>query len=137
MTSQKFKENSSLLLDKIVILLYSNIPENDILSFEASDCDKGDVKMAENIRIAARFFKDLGNPVRLKILLILLKEEKCLCEILPQFKISQPTMSRHLSVLKEHNLISFRRESNKIIYSIKDKKVVAILKAYGFKTSIV
>jgi ArsR family transcriptional regulator len=89
--------------------------------------------MAENVNIAARFFKDLGNPVRLKILLILLKGEKCLCEILPQFKIAQPTMSRHLSVLKEHNLISFRRESNKIIYSIKDKKVIEILKAYGLK----
>ncbi len=92
-------------------------------------------KMAKKISETARFFKDIGNPVRLKIILFLMEGEKCLCEILPNFKIAQPTMSRHLSVLKEHKIIKCNRDGNRIFYTICDDRIPIVLKALNFKIS--
>ena len=88
--------------------------------------------MTGSIRTSAKLLKDIGHPVRLKILVMLMERERCLCEILPRFKISQPTMSRHLSVLKEHKLVSFRRDQNRTFYTIKDKRVLYVLRSLGF-----
>lgn len=89
--------------------------------------------MAEKISETAQFFKDIGNPVRLKIILFLMEGEKCLCEILPNFRIAQPTMSRHLSVLREHKIIKCKRDGNKIFYTICDNRVPLVLKALKFQ----
>jgi len=91
--------------------------------------------MAESFKTSARLLKDIGHPVRLKILVMLLERERCICEILPEFKISQPTMSRHLSILKEHKLVSYRKDQNKTFYTIKDKRVIYVLRSLGFDHS--
>lgn len=87
--------------------------------------------MRNSISEIARFFKDIGNPVRLKILLFLAEGEKCICEILPKFEISQPTMSRHLAVLREHSIVKCKKEANKTFYTINDERVFSVLKDVG------
>lgn len=92
--------------------------------------------MSNKIESTAKFFKDIGHPIRLKILLFIAEKERCLCEILPNFKVSQPTMSRHLAVLREHNLIKYRKEGNKILYTIADERVFKVLNSLGFNLKV-
>jgi len=77
------------------------------------------MKISEKeLRNKARFFRALGDVTRLKILFLLLEGEKCQCGIISKVGLSQPTVSRHLQILVDNGLLTFRREGNKRIYSL-------------------
>jgi DNA-binding transcriptional ArsR family regulator len=69
-------------------------------------------------RHAARL-KALGHPVRLGIALRLAAEpETCACDFADVFRVSQPTVSQHLKVLREAGLVTTRRRGTQICYSL-------------------
>ncbi len=80
--------------------------------------------MKENINL----FKALGEETKHQILKILLSKEMCACEIPPKIKRTQSNTSMHLAKLQDWNLIQSRREGKKIIYSLKDKRILKIFK---------
>ena len=47
--------------------------------------------------------KALGNPVRLQLIDVLRKHagKVCVCDLVPLFDLSQPTISHHLKVLRQ------------------------------------
>lgn len=56
------------------------------------------------------YFKALGEPVRLRLFVLLAGQPVCVCDLSVALNLPQPTVSRHLSVLKKAGLItSFRR----------------------------
>lgn len=71
----------------------------------------------------AALFKAIGDPTRQQILLMLEKGERSVNEIVEHFKLSQPTISRHLSVLHQAGLISRRRDGQRVVYSLKPESV--------------
>jgi DNA-binding transcriptional ArsR family regulator len=79
--------------------------------------------------------KALSDETRLNILELLLDGEKCVCEIFPRAKRTQPTVSHQLAKLEEAGIVSSRRDGKKIYYKIKDLRVCDIFKALGFKKS--
>ncbi len=85
------------------------------------DCCKN--KSAEEIKQVVEFLKIISEKNRLKILCLLEKGEKCVCEIWQYLKLPQNLVSHHLKILKDFNLISSRKEGVKIFYK-KNKKVV-------------
>lgn len=66
-------------------------------------------------------FSMLSDKTRLRILLLLLKQELCVCEIFAALDMSQPRVSRQLSILKQARLIKDRREGKWIYYKIDEK----------------
>ncbi len=60
----------------------------------------------------------LSDPTRREILKMLKKGDKTAGEIAERFDISAPAISRHLSVLKDAELISSNREGKFLIYSL-------------------
>ncbi len=60
----------------------------------------------------------LSDPTRRRILSILKQGEKSTGEISDLFEISQPAISRHLSVLKNADLVKSRREGKQMVYSL-------------------
>lgn len=62
-------------------------------------------------------FKALADVTRAKILHILSCGEKCACELLEYFDLSQPTLSHHLSILTEAGLVNARQEGKWVHYS--------------------
>ncbi|MEM2925886.1 MAG: metalloregulator ArsR/SmtB family transcription factor [Candidatus Bathyarchaeia archaeon] len=78
-------------------------------------------------RFRARFFKALADPTRLEILELLREGEKCVCELVPQLKIPQPLVSRHLKILKECGLVKVKGFRNRRFYSITDPRVFAVI----------
>ena len=59
----------------------------------------------------------LSDPTRREILKMLRKGDRTVGEISERFDISAPAISRHLSVLKEADLVASRREGKYIYYS--------------------
>lgn len=63
--------------------------------------------------------KALSDPIRLSILKKLFsREELCACDILDDYKISQPTLSFHMKKLTQCGLVSYRKDSTWVKYKI-------------------
>jgi len=69
----------------------------------------------EDAKARAKVMKALGHPLRLLLLDALQRGDLCLCELHPLFKVRQPTLSRHLSVLKQAGLVTERRAGTRVI----------------------
>jgi ArsR family transcriptional regulator len=80
-----------------------------------------------NAEKQAKLFKALGDPTRLLIVEMLLKEELCVCKIIPNTGKSQPTVSAHLKVLHEAGLVKSRREGLSVYYFLSDDKIKDLL----------
>jgi ArsR family transcriptional regulator, arsenate/arsenite/antimonite-responsive transcriptional repressor len=63
-------------------------------------------------------FSALADPNRQKILELLKEKEMAVSEIARHFKITMPTLSHHLDILKRADLVSSRRQGQKILYSL-------------------
>jgi len=74
--------------------------------------------------------KALSDPTRLKIIQFILKEEKCVCEIIPHVNRSQPTVSLQLKKLEDLDLIKSTKKGKFVFYSIKEEKIKEILKLF-------
>jgi ArsR family transcriptional regulator, arsenate/arsenite/antimonite-responsive transcriptional repressor len=59
----------------------------------------------------AQVAKALGDPVRLQLVDVLRKHagKVCVCELVPLFELSQPTVSHHLKVLREAGVVGSER----------------------------
>ncbi len=88
--------------------------------------------LAEALKVTARLFRDLGHPVRLKVLCLLAREgRQCVCRMLPEVEVPQPTLSRHLALLRSHGLIEDEREGTMVFYRIAREEVRDVMRAAG------
>ena len=81
----------------------------------------------EELRLAADFFKVMGDETRLKILVTLLNKELCVNEIAECIEMSQSSVSHQLKILRISKLIKSRRDGKMIYYSLDDEHVKTIL----------
>lgn len=72
-------------------------------------------------------FKALGDPVRLEIVRMLAGKELCVCDILDAFKLSQPTVSHHLKVLKHAGLVEDRKSGKWVYYRLRGGSIGRII----------
>ncbi|MGQ4915398.1 MAG: ArsR/SmtB family transcription factor [Candidatus Asgardarchaeia archaeon] len=75
----------------------------------------------------AKVFRALAEPKRLCILELLREKEYCACEFIDLIKISQSNTSRHLKILRDAGIVSYRQEGNKRIYYVTDKRIFRII----------
>ncbi len=73
----------------------------------------------ERLSVKANVFKALAHPSRIFILECLLRREHCVNELTRMIGVEMPTVSKHLSVLKNAGLVQSRKENNNVFYSIK------------------
>ena len=62
--------------------------------------------------------KALGDSNRLQIVQMLSDGEKCGCKLLEAFDITQPTLSHHMKILCDAELVSGRKEGKWMYYSL-------------------
>jgi len=74
-----------------------------------------------------KIFKALGDPLRLEIIEFLRDGDKCVCEIVPYLKVVQPLVSRHLKILRDVGIVSFRKEGNRRVYAITDERIFKVI----------
>ena len=75
----------------------------------------------------AELFKVFGDSTRIKILYVLFQSEMCVCDIAQLLNMSQSAISHQLRVLKQAQLVKYRREGKTVFYSLADAHVNTIL----------
>jgi len=75
----------------------------------------------------ADFFKVLGESTRLKILYALLKSEVCVGELSESLCVSQSSVSHQLRILRQNDLVKFRKQGKAVYYSLDDPHVKSLL----------
>lgn len=68
-------------------------------------------------------FKALSDETRLRILKLLEQGELCVCDIVAALDTIQPSVSFHLSTLKESGLIKDRKQGKWVHYKIDDSDI--------------
>jgi ArsR family transcriptional regulator len=63
--------------------------------------------------------KLLSDKSRLRTLLLLMKKELCVCQLIEILRLSQPLVSRNLNLMHRAGLIEARREGKLVFYSLK------------------
>jgi ArsR family transcriptional regulator len=77
----------------------------------------------EEIQKNADTIKALADPTRLKIIYLLKHGELCVCEIMKALEKPQPTVSHHLNLLKNADLLKWRKEGVWIHYRLSNPKI--------------
>jgi ArsR family transcriptional regulator len=83
-------------------------------------------KSVSNLRV--KILSALSDPTRLQLLEYLSGGERCVCEIHPAFQRSQSTISKHLNILYEADILERKVDGKRTVYSIKDPQVFEIIR---------
>ena len=83
--------------------------------------------MQQAAQRACRLLKVLSNPDRLMILCQLSQGEMRVGELEVALGIGQPTLSQQLTVLREEELVSTRREGKNIYYQLSSPQALALI----------
>ncbi|EOU1841475.1 winged helix-turn-helix transcriptional regulator [Clostridium perfringens] len=75
----------------------------------------------------SKVFKALSDETRREILKLLSKKDMSAGEISDHFNMSKPSISKHLEILRESELISSERKGQFIIYSINTSVIQKVL----------
>ncbi|KAF0224456.1 MAG: ArsR family transcriptional regulator [Erysipelotrichaceae bacterium] len=103
---------------------------------ENCDCDVIHSEIVDQVRVKmpetevlyklAELFKVFSDSTRVKILWALYESELCVCDISVLLNMTQSAISHQLRVLKQVNLVKFRREGKIVFYSLSDDHVQQI-----------
>jgi DNA-binding transcriptional ArsR family regulator len=66
----------------------------------------------------SKYFKAFSDPTRLRILQSLTRSELTVNDIVAEIGLSQPTVSRHLGILRDAGVVVDRRDGQYIYYSL-------------------
>ncbi|HTH27509.1 MAG TPA: metalloregulator ArsR/SmtB family transcription factor [Sphingobium sp.] len=86
-------------------------------------------QMARHADEAAALLKALAHPARLLVLCQLVEGESSVGELQPITGLSMSALSQHLAVLREMELVTTRRESQTIYYSLAEGPAMGVLDA--------
>lgn len=80
-----------------------------------------------NIEKVARCMKALAHPLRLKVIFALNDQELSVQELVEAVGTTQSNVSQHLTIMREKNILSSRRDANQVFYSVGDCKVLDLV----------
>ena len=82
---------------------------------------------AREIERLVEIMKAASHPIRIEILVELLRWPCCVSDIHTRLGITQPVASQHLTILRNNRLVSFEREGTTRCYSLRNPRVVRLL----------
>lgn len=110
----------------------SKVCEVDFVDSDKVAAVSARMKSAARITLLAETFKALGDPTRLRIAFALSCEELCVCDLAKLIGISQSAISHSLRVLRQMNLVKFRKDGKIAYYSLDDEHIEQLLEE-GFR----
>ena len=106
------------ILKELKLIINKELYQKGKITFE-------EFKLANEKRMKeqeiAKICKALGDENRVKIIKLLSNGELCACKLLEEFKISQSTLSHHMKILTDCNLVDFKKDGKWVHYSINTK----------------
>jgi len=70
------------------------------------------------LKAVVKVFKALADPTRLRVMLLLLRRELCVCEIMFVLDMEQSRVSHHMRILRQAGIVEDIRQGRWIIYRI-------------------
>jgi len=95
------------------------------------NCHTKNSRKEKDIKKTYVFLRAVADANRLKILCLLQRGSKCVCEIVPAVGISEKLASHHLKQLKKVGLLIEKREGNFIRYSLNKKAIKEYKKIFN------
>ncbi|HWP34124.1 MAG TPA: metalloregulator ArsR/SmtB family transcription factor [Thermodesulfobacteriota bacterium] len=80
-----------------------------------------------SLELTAKFFRGLGDPTRLKIVELLLEEERPVKALVERLGVPQGRLSSHLACLKWCGYVTTRRAGRYTFYRVADRRVARIV----------
>ena len=74
------------------------------------------------------FFRNLANPLKIKIISALKEKESSVNELTNKLKVEQSKISHALALLKRCNIVNSNKEGKQRIYSLNKKTILPLLK---------
>ena len=104
-------------------------PGTEFMHVHSDVIDKVNETMPEEeiLYDLAELFKIFGDSTRIKILYVLFESEMCVFDISQLLNMSMSAISHQLRILKQAQLVKFRREGKTVFYSLADYHVRTIL----------
>lgn len=82
----------------------------------------------DQVNYTSELLKSIAHPIRLKILCFLIDGEKTVSQIEHEFGSTISNISQHLTILRKMYIINRRKEANFMYYSLKDDRVLTLIK---------
>ena len=76
--------------------------------------------------------KALADPTRVRVLAALREGELCVCELSDALEVTQSTLSTHLQVIREADLVRTRKEGKWVYYALKPEAKRLLKGVFGF-----
>jgi ArsR family transcriptional regulator len=92
---------------------------------------------AEQAAQVAPLLKAIADPVRLRLLSIVLShegQEACVCDLTPYFDLSQPTISHHLKVLHDTGVLDREKRGTWVFYKARPQALAALVTLFSATT---
>ncbi|MBA2321932.1 MAG: winged helix-turn-helix transcriptional regulator [Deltaproteobacteria bacterium] len=70
----------------------------------------------------ARVFRALGDETRVRLVTLLCAGELCVCHLVAALDLPQPSVSRHLAVLRNAGVVRQRREGAWMYYALAEQQ---------------
>lgn len=114
------------------MIIYSYIKQNKNRSYQMKEqqkisCDEIEELQNDFIHDVAEFFKVFGDSTRIKLLRLLLEQELCVGEIAEKLNMNQSAVSHQLRVLRQNDLVKYRKEGKTVFYSLDDDHIKVVL----------
>ncbi len=90
---------------------------------------KAAIPEEEDTRAAVALLKALADPTRFRLLAALTASELCVCDLARLLGMSESAVSHQLRVLRQANLVAWRREGRQVFYRLADDHVRKLLAA--------
>ncbi len=82
---------------------------------------------ASQASLTAKLFRGLGDPTRVRILQLLLEQERSVSELVEETGVLQGRLSSHLACLRWCGFVASRRQGRRVYYSVIDPHVRRLL----------
>jgi len=82
---------------------------------------------AAKIRRAEKLIGAVGEANRIKILLLLSKREMCVCELESALGLPQPTVSHHLGLLEQADLVQRSKKERWVFYRVRESPALGLI----------
>jgi DNA-binding transcriptional ArsR family regulator len=80
----------------------------------------------------ARLFKAMAHPTRLRIVGLLARDVSCVDDLRAALGLKQPNISQHLAIMRGAQLVTFRRNGNRVCYGLADENLPIVVALLGF-----
>ncbi|GJF11305.1 putative HTH-type transcriptional regulator [Mycolicibacterium cyprinidarum] len=84
--------------------------------------------MAESLdALKAELFRSIAHPARIRILELLVTQDRLVTDLLPAVGLEASNLSQQLTLLRRAGIVSARRQGNAVTYSVASPHIAELL----------